>query len=199
MHIYHRESVKHLPLPTTLIQELLNEYSGRLKFETVQINCFDAEAVNFMMLEFNIKYGIIYNKRYLSIIHNNPWVERLFCSFADDWHLVLKWYVKLENDGRRTHLKTCPVCFSGGLEYMRYSEHTVFRLTSSALFEKMFKDENLWCTLCKQSPLYDLLTPFECQMKYGSHTHDCCPHGFGDCWNCRRGRRLFRMWYNPLE
>lgn len=195
----HRERIKTLSLPKRIKNELLRDYSKYLNFDSVvKLNIWDEKATSFMMLEDKIKYGTVYPRKFMCIVKSNPWIRETFNTFSHEWHFVHKCYMHIEKNGKHQFVSSCDKCFEGDPQkkYMVHNWHVVRTLSFKQLFEQMFS-ESAWCSICKLSPLYEMLPRLHCRHKYGMVMHDCCNDEIG-CWSCRKGSLLTKDWYTPL-
>ena len=199
--VANRQSLHQLSLPRSIIEELLQEYSAKLIIKPISLSISDKAAAPFMLLEYNLRFGVTYSKTFLGIVKNNNWIRDLFRTVDCEWHFILIYYTHLKSQNEVSYLKACPICFptchKKDEKYLNYYRHVALYQRNSNLFDLLIDDEN-WCSVCRQVPLYELLTEYECNYKYGRGIHTCCENGFMECWNCARGRRLLKLWYKKI-
>ena len=76
-YVANRQSIQQLSLPKSIIQDLLNEYSSKLIIKPISLSISDKAAAPFMLLEYNLWFGVTYFKTFLGIVINNSWIINL--------------------------------------------------------------------------------------------------------------------------
>ena len=167
--IKHRELLKCLPIPSSLIREMMDVYAKWVTFPRVKLSLCDSRAARFMLLEYDIKYGHLYSKEFLGIIKYNEWIQNLFSTAEAEWHFVVKYYAHIRKLNDVKYLYVCPTCFNSekrNVEFVTYYRHHAFKSQECILFQEMFSP-TMWCHSSRQSALYELNSKTTCIQRYG--------------------------------
>lgn len=191
--------LRELPIPNTMIEELVHAYPSLIEFPPVNIAIWAKEADEYFGFEQKIKYSIPFSKRFFSVIKGTAWVRKYFgISPTVTKHIVERTFVCFTRVDIEKLPSLCTRCYVNSEFYPSANHHIetkhyVFKGTPDQLFEKIFSG-HMWCTRCKRSPIFDIYDPDDCVKKYGHFAHYCCEPGFG-CFSCSAGGRLSKIWY----
>ena len=177
-------------------------YGKLVKFDPIILDPLDEQSDWFLFLPYTIKYGNIYKKKFFQILYHNDWIERNFTTLDEEFHVIQRVFIKhkktpLTGDFR-DYISACETCIEKKDHLLRCNRHFVFRGPPNALFTTLIKEPIHWCTLCRQSPLYDIYTANECKANYGDFLHVCCPESMS-CTMCINGEKLSKTWYENFE